>query len=47
VADYSPTAHLITSHYLGRDREVLIPMLALYLDDSGTSPTQDVAVAAG
>jgi len=47
VSNYSPTEHLITSLYLGRDREVLIPMLALYLDDSGTGPTQDVAVAAG
>jgi hypothetical protein len=44
---YSRTRHLIESFYLNRSKSVNVAMLTLYIDDSGTSPSQNVAVAAG
>jgi hypothetical protein len=39
--------HMIEAVYLNRAEEVYVASFAIYFDDSGTSPSQDVAVAAG
>ena len=44
---YSLIEHLIGSRYLNRSKTVCNPMMSLYMDDSGTSPSQDIAIAAG
>ena len=44
---YSAVQHLVESAYLNRSSEVFVAALTIYIDDSGTSPGQDLAVAAG
>jgi hypothetical protein len=44
---YSRTEHLIESFHLSRSKNVLVAMLTIYIDDSGTSPNETIAVAAG
>lgn len=44
---YCNTQHMIESLYFNRAKNVQVAMLTLYVDDSGTGPTQGVAVAAG
>jgi hypothetical protein len=44
---YGRTQHLIESFHLSRSKNVLVAMLTIYIDDSGTSPNQSIAVAAG
>jgi hypothetical protein len=39
--------HLIESFHLSRSKNVLVVMLTIYIDDSGTAPDQNVAIAAG
>jgi hypothetical protein len=44
---YSSIQHIVESAHLGRSREVYVAALTIYIDDSGTSPANNVAVAAG
>lgn len=46
---YTRLEHLIDSLYLNRSKNIYVAALtfAMYMDDSGTSPDQNVAVAAG
>lgn len=46
-AFYSRIEHLIQSWHLSRSKTVCVAMLTIYIDDSGTSSGQSVAVAAG
>jgi hypothetical protein len=43
----SRIAHIIESAYLSRSEGVYVATLTMYIDDSGTSPKHEVAVAAG
>lgn len=43
----SRIGHIIESAYLGRSAEVCVAAITMYIDDSGTSPEHEVAVAAG
>lgn len=44
---FSPIQHIVESAHLGRSNGVYVAALTIYLDDSGTSPTNSIAVAAG
>src|ERR1700680_2184960 len=44
---YSPIEHFIEAVHLNRSKEVYVAAFAIYIDDSGTSPANNIAVAAG
>ena len=44
---FSPIQHIVKSAHLGRSNGVYVAALTIYLDDSGTSPTNSIAGAAG
>jgi hypothetical protein len=47
MAGESAIGHIIESAYLGRSGGVNVAAITMYIDDSGTSPKHEVAVAAG
>lgn len=44
-SQWSPAKHMLVSNFGLRWREVQVVMFTVYLDDSGTSPSQHVAIA--
>jgi hypothetical protein len=47
ICGTSAVQHLIESLYPGQSKEVYVAAFTMYIDDSGTSATNNVAVAAG
>src|SRR5438477_9690654 len=45
--NYSAIRHIIGSAWLGRSNKVYVAVFSIYFDDSGTSPANSIAVAAG